>query len=693
MADVVKLVGSGKKATLVTASKGVVSPDPGIGVITNVLQLPEQLPILLAGPIIRRVESGKVHLWMATSVPVKVEASIVQISSRTEVGHSVANSFKLGERLHVAIIPVDGVRGPSSALFPTGELLGYNFTVTLQPNPIFVAFNGDVLLNVEDICYGELTLPTFYLPASSGKSAHVVHASCRKLHGKGSDAFLSLDQRLKNTVRNVSERPSALLLTGDQIYSDDVHPKLIEDLSILGRILLGWDETLPNGKRIVDFKAEQRNIVPGFTAGKVAENHLLGIGDFIAMYLLSWSPAIFLGGSKFRTGLFDLTQELMSPVVQRIFANIPTYMIFDDHEITDDWNLDFKWGEDTKNPIARRVISNGLGAYWLFQGIGNDPGTKDGAVKSAIEGYLQSKGANPGAFEAAMLNFHEWRFVAPTELPVVFLDTRTQRVLPPPVIGRGRQTGKTAELLNDDGFSFLERSIKAMPGDTKNVPVLIVSPAPFIGYTKIEELQKVSANLGNVNQELDPEADPEAWVFNPNGFARFLITLTNSGRKRFVIFSGDVHYGFTAIATCTHRINGQLRQIEIVQLTSSSLKNQASLSQGLAIDNVLGTDDQTHLLIGQVSGNKRFLQTEEFLKQFKLPIPQNWDLQLRWRFLRHGNARDSASVVAVNNWGFVNVSDVLVNHGLEAPGGTANAAIRWDDIFRQVGTPVPGSPL
>ena len=31
------------------------------------------------------------------------------------------------------------------------------------------------------------------------------------------------------------------------------------------------------------------------------------------------------------------------PRVARVLANIPTYMTFDDHEITDDWNISKKW--------------------------------------------------------------------------------------------------------------------------------------------------------------------------------------------------------------------------------------------------------------------------------------------------------------------------------------------------------------
>ena len=41
------------------------------------------------------------------------------------------------------------------------------------------------------------------------------------------------------------------------------------------------------------------------------------------------------------------------PIVRRILANVPTYMICDDHEITDDWNLTQEW--------RNRVLGTNLG--------------------------------------------------------------------------------------------------------------------------------------------------------------------------------------------------------------------------------------------------------------------------------------------------------------------------------------------
>jgi len=70
------------------------------------------------------------------------------------------------------------------------------------------------------------------------------------------------------------------------------------------------------------------------------------------------------------------------PWVRRVLANIPTYMIFDDHEVTDDWNLNRKFceqvyshgaGDPNDLPMGRALIQNGLVAYALCQHWGNTP--------------------------------------------------------------------------------------------------------------------------------------------------------------------------------------------------------------------------------------------------------------------------------------------------------------------------------
>ena len=62
------------------------------------------------------------------------------------------------------------------------------------------------------------------------------------------------------------------------------------------------------------------------------------------------------------------------PKVRRTLANVPTYMMMDDHDATDDWNLNPIWVERVNNTtFGRAILRNALASYAVFQDWGNDP--------------------------------------------------------------------------------------------------------------------------------------------------------------------------------------------------------------------------------------------------------------------------------------------------------------------------------
>ena len=53
-------------------------------------------------------------------------------------------------------------------------------------------------------------------------------------------------------------------------------------------------------------------------------------------------------------------------------STVPTAMIFDDHDIRDDWNTSSSWRADVKEkPWWRDRIRAGLASYWVYQHLGN----------------------------------------------------------------------------------------------------------------------------------------------------------------------------------------------------------------------------------------------------------------------------------------------------------------------------------
>src|SRR6201999_957022 len=56
------------------------------------------------------------------------------------------------------------------------------------------------------------------------------------------------------------------------------------------------------------------------------------------------------------------------PKVQRALANVPTYMILDDHDVTDDYFLNPTWRRRVLGRrLGRSILGNAMIAYSLFQ--------------------------------------------------------------------------------------------------------------------------------------------------------------------------------------------------------------------------------------------------------------------------------------------------------------------------------------
>ena len=61
------------------------------------------------------------------------------------------------------------------------------------------------------------------------------------------------------------------------------------------------------------------------------------------------------------------------PPVRWLLSTVPSVMIFDDHEIIDDWNSSAAWlAEMRRAPVVGRAHARpALASYWLFQHLGN----------------------------------------------------------------------------------------------------------------------------------------------------------------------------------------------------------------------------------------------------------------------------------------------------------------------------------
>ncbi len=134
----------------------------------------------------------------------------------------------------------------------------------------------------------------------------------------GPDALVACAQDLRGTPRE--QWPDLMLLIGDQVYADDTDPatrKFIEQRR---------DPSSPPGYQVADF------------------------AEYCHLYREAWSE----------------------PSVRWLLSVIPTAMIFDDHDVHDDWNISAAWRRDyDAKPWWKARITGAYMSYWIYQHLGN----------------------------------------------------------------------------------------------------------------------------------------------------------------------------------------------------------------------------------------------------------------------------------------------------------------------------------
>lgn len=332
------------------------------------------LPLVLAGPMVRRVEPESVSVWIVLREPRNVR---LVVDDPNGVWQSdLTPTWDIGEFLHMVV-----VTGRPPQPIPDGTSLNYNVLFEPQTGgPTVDLFTPDVVATTSDKARDLLAYPSdpkrtpsFMVPPASLDKLRILHTSCRKIKGDGIDAFPALDHILDDHMRHPASklRPAMLFLTGDQIYADGSDRDLLDIATDIGVTLLGRDEELPVVDSLTKDLPRSRTVVAVEHAGlKNPRQHpVLGLGEFIALYLLTFSDSLWPpdhhGDKDFRNGLL---------ATRRLFANVATYMMFDDHEVSDSLYLSWAWIFPVfKSDLGRRVLQNAFSSYALCQGWGNTP--------------------------------------------------------------------------------------------------------------------------------------------------------------------------------------------------------------------------------------------------------------------------------------------------------------------------------
>ncbi|SFG76561.1 alkaline phosphatase D family protein [Pseudomonas sp. NFACC45] len=535
------------------------------------------LPPVLVGPLLRRLEPTRLVMWLVGTRPLTLTLRVDGLSD----------------------LPLDA---PRCTVVPVGQqafvhLIDVRLDTAL---PQDVAIDYDLLVDGTPIAewaphllYGQAQCPNFVLHS---RIDQLVHGSCRKPHYPTHDGLLCVDRLLAQAPQ---QRPALLMMSGDQVYADDVAGPtlraihaLIERLGLFEECLDG--AVVEDSAKLYEHPASyyhRADLLPALESNETlrerffggarkpiftsssADNHLVTLAEVMAMYLLVWSPVPWTlidpqppQLTAERRQRYDLEQQRIEGFktglggAARVFAHLSCLMIFDDHDITDDWNLSAQWEETAYgHPFSKRIIGNALIAYMLCQGWGNNPDAFDDVIQQTLalsdtarDRYLDS-GPQDKLIDT-LLGFQQWHYVLPTTPALVVLDTRTRRWR------SERNLKQPSGLLDWEALSELQQELLDHPS------AIIVSPAPIFGVKLIETVQRVFSWCG-----YPLLVDAENWMAH-RGAAQVILNIFRHSRTpgNYVVLSGDVHYSFVYEVLIPHRKGGP----RIWQITSSGIKNE-----------------------------------------------------------------------------------------------------------------------
>ncbi len=339
-----------------------------------------------------------------------------------------------------------------------------------------------------------------------GAPVRVVFGSCRRAklddpRPAAADGIDALDVQADRMATMAPEDwPNALLLLGDQVYADDPTPRTRRWLDSRR------DTTAPAGHEVMDFS------------------------EYARLYRDSWSD--------------DGIRWLMSTV--------PTAMIFDDHDVRDDWNTSAAWRDRVAaQPWWPERIRGALASYWLYQHIGNlspeerhaDPTWRavqdtGGDAWPVLREMAGAVDANPSAIR--------WSFRWEVDgVRLVVIDTRCGRMLT-----EGRRT-----MLDDAEFSWVENAVSENAYQADHV--LVGSSLPWLLPPVIHDLQSANevacARGSALGERIRQALDLEHWAAFRDSFDRLAALLRRVAAgphapATISVLSGDVHHSYVAQA-------------------------------------------------------------------------------------------------------------------------------------------------
>lgn len=390
-----------------------------------------------------------------------------------------------------------------------------------------VELDGTPVWPLDDSPYPPSVIVT--RPAASDDSpVSLVFGSCREATPQSTarklppDALDAYARRLMTDPRDPQLRPDLLVLLGDQVYADNTSDKV---------------------RHLLRSRREAGHLGP--------EHEVVTFDEYTALYLESWRD----------------------PEVRWLLATVPSVMIFDDHEIIDDWNTSDVWRREVSaEPWWRERISSGLASYWVYQHLGNlspeqltaDPLlAKITSVPDATE-LLRDFGLSVDSPESAENTDrpYQWSFAVDVgRTRLVMLDNRCNRVLTP---------GSRRMLPAQEWRWFAEQAA----GDYDHL--VVGSSLPWLMPPAIHHFEAWNERLAEspvprraaLGEKIRRVFDLEHWAAFMGSFEALtdLFRGIGTGPASISVLSGDVHHSYVARAELG-------LQVPVHQLTCSPIHN------------------------------------------------------------------------------------------------------------------------
>ncbi|MEY2533228.1 MAG: hypothetical protein QOF29_1138 [bacterium] len=321
--------------------------------------------------------------------------------------------------------------------------------------------------------------------------------------GREHDALRALAMRMRG--HDHAEWPHLLLLLGDQVYADEVPPATAEFIASRR------DPGVPPGTQVADFQ------------------------EYCRLYEDSWSE----------------------PAVRWLFSTLPTAMIFDDHDIHDDWNTSRTWVRTirAKGWWDERIVG-GFMSYWAFQHLGNLP--PEDRMADATYRAVRACDGDAGAIvrefafaadrDVAGARWSYRRDIGRTRL--VMMDSRAGRVLRP----------DTRSMVDDEEWACIEEWSRGAFDHVvfgTSLPVFLGRGMHFLeAWDEAISEGAWGRVAGRAGEWLRQTLDLEHWAAFGRSLRRLegLLQRVASGEHgeapgSVVVLSGDVHHAYLASAS------------------------------------------------------------------------------------------------------------------------------------------------